>query len=52
VDLADDPYRYTFLGGREGGALAREAGADYENVMSRHERGCYSAEIRPRSRIC
>ena len=50
VDLADDPDRYAFLGGREGGALAGEAGADYENVMSRHERGCYRAEIRPRSR--
>src|SRR4029077_12791170 len=50
VDLADDPYRYAFLGGREGGALSCEASANYENVMSRHERGCYRAEIRPRSR--
>jgi hypothetical protein len=50
VDLADDPYRYALLRGGEGGALTGEAGADYENVMSRHERGCYSAEIRLRSR--
>ena len=37
MDLADDPDRYAFLGGGEGGALAGEAGADYENVMGRHE---------------
>ena len=41
VDLADDPDRYAFLGGGEGGALAGEAGTDYENVMGWHERGCY-----------
>src|SRR5215218_2739944 len=33
VDLADDPDRYAFLSGGEGGALAGESGPDYENVM-------------------
>ena len=38
MDLADDPDRHALLGGGEGGALAGEAGADYEYVMGGHER--------------
>ena len=43
VDLAEDPDRYALLGGGEGGALAGEAGADYEHVMRGHEAGLYRA---------
>src|SRR5262249_18623400 len=43
VDLAEDPDRYPLLGGGESGALAGEAGADYEHVMRGHEAGLYRA---------
>src|SRR3954468_8583169 len=50
VDLADDPDRHPFLGGRQCCSLAGETGPDYENVMGWHGRGCYTAESRGRSR--
>src|SRR6476646_10042058 len=50
MNLADDSDRHAFLGGGEGGPLAGEPGPDYENVMGWHGRGCYTAELRGRSR--
>src|SRR5262249_61587193 len=50
VNLADDSDRDTLLGGCKGGALAGQSGANYENVMGGHERGCYTAQTRERSR--
>src|SRR3954453_7198806 len=50
MDLGDDADRDTLLRGCQCGALASKPGADYENVMGGHERGCYTAQTRERSR--
>jgi hypothetical protein len=50
VDLADDPDGDAFLRCRKSCPLAGEPGPDYENVMGWHERGCYTAKFRGRSR--
>src|SRR3954469_11052674 len=48
VDLAQDGDGGASIGGRQGGALAREAGADDEDVVLRHLPALYSRHYRGR----